>query len=111
MFGLNHLRLRGVLEMGRDLNQRETSVILNSMKRLSSMCDSPTLYIGHTRAIERALLMLEDALNGHHGNLSEMMQGRSHEALGNFDLMRDSIKKTQEHIEEIHASIKKGEYQ
>ena len=97
--------------MGRDLNQRETSVILNSMKRLSAMCHSPTLYIGHTRAIERALLMLEDALNGHPDNLMEMMQGRSHEALGNFDLMRDSINKTQQHIDEMHASIKAGDYQ
>ena len=67
--------------MGRGLNNKEQTVLENTMKRLSKMCDSPTLYIGHTRAIERALLMLEDALSGQHSNLSEMMQGRSHEAL------------------------------
>ena len=96
--------------MGRDLNQRETTVILNSMKRLSAMCDSKTLFIGHTRAIEYAMLMLEDALNGSPDNLREMMQGRSHEALGNFDLMRESINNTRQHIEEMHTDIKEGRY-
>ena len=56
--------------MGRSLNNKETTVIKNTIRRLSKMCDSPTLYVGHTTAIEWAMLMLEDALNGNHDHLT-----------------------------------------
>ena len=96
--------------MGRGFNIKESTVITNTIKRLSKMCDSPTLYVGHTTPIEWALLMLEDAINGEGIYLRIMMEARSAETALKWEESRELLKLLTDRKKAIHEAVEKGEY-
>lgn len=96
--------------MGRGLNNKEATVIENTIKRLSKMCDSPTLYVGHTNALEWALLMLEDAFEGSQRHFSKIMQARADEVALRWDEAHEKNRELKEHIKGIHEQVKEGDY-
>lgn len=97
--------------MGRSLNQKETTVLKNTIRRLSKMCDSPTLYVGHTNAIEWAMLMLEDALNGNQVHLHAFGKAISLETALKWDQAEEVIRGLDARKKEIHEAVSKGEFQ
>ena len=103
--------------MGRGLNQKETTVLKNTIRRLSKMCDSPTLYVGHTTPIEWAILLLEDALQ-EGGDLSHplmnfqlMMRARSAETALKWDEASELLEVLNKRKKAIHEAVAKGEFQ
>jgi len=96
--------------MGRGLNNKESTVIINTIRRLSKMCDSPTLYVGHTTPIEWALLMLEDAINGEGIYFRIIMEARSAETALKWEESRELLKLLTDRKKVIHEAVKKGEY-
>jgi len=96
--------------MGRGLNNKEQTVIFNTIRRLSKMCDSPTLYVGHTTPIEWALLMLEDAVNGEGIYFRIMMEARSAETALKWEESRELLKLLTDRKKSIHSLVEKGEY-
>ena len=96
--------------MGRGLNNKETTVIINTIKRLSKMCDSPTLYVGHTTPIEWALLMLEDALTGEGTYFKILMEARSAETALKWDEADKLLQLLVERKKAIHEAVEEGEY-
>ena len=95
---------------GRGLNNKESTVIINTIKRLSKMCDSPTLYVGHTTPIEWALLMLEDAINGEGIYLNILQQAIKAEALSKWVAADKCLELLTHRKKSIHSLVKEGEY-
>lgn len=96
--------------MGRGLNTKEQTVISNTIRRLSKMCDSPTLYVGHTIPIEWALLMLEDAINGEGIYLKILQQTISAETALKWDEADKLLQLLTDRKKAIHEAVEKGEY-